>query len=64
MVKLWITKTVKKEGVTQSFLDWKFERCNYEELVDFVNATSLQYVRTYIYGQLELLPVQANKKEY
>ena len=36
MVKLWITKTVKKEGVTQSFLDWKFERCNYEELVDLL----------------------------
>ena len=36
MVKLWITKTVKKEGGTQSFLDWKFERCNYEELVDLL----------------------------
>ena len=36
MVKLWITKTVKKEGVTQSFLDWKFERCNYGELVDLL----------------------------
>ena len=28
------TKTVKKEGTTQSFLTWKFECCNYEELVD------------------------------
>ena len=25
MIKRWITKTVQKEGVTQSYLDWKFE---------------------------------------
>ena len=36
MVKLWITKTVKKEGVTQSFLHWKFEKCDFEELVDLL----------------------------
>ena len=33
MIKQWITETVKKEGVSQSYLDWKFERCNYLELV-------------------------------
>ena len=26
MIKQWVTKTVQKEGVTQSYLDWKFER--------------------------------------
>ena len=36
MVKLWITKTVKKEGVMQSFLHWKFEKCDFEELVDLL----------------------------
>ena len=36
MIKQWITKSVKKEGVTQSYLDWKFERCNYLELVDLL----------------------------
>ena len=34
--KQWITKTVKKEGTNQSFLTWKFECCNYEELVDIL----------------------------
>ena len=29
MIKLWITKTERKEGKVQSFLDWKFERCSY-----------------------------------
>ena len=33
LVKLWVTRTEKKEGVSQSFLDWKFERCNYVELI-------------------------------
>ena len=36
MIKQWITKTLQKEGVTQSYLDWKFERCNYLELVDLL----------------------------
>ena len=29
-------KDRKKEGVSQSFLDWKFERCNYVELIDLL----------------------------
>ena len=33
LVKLLETKTERKEGVTQSFLDWKFERCNYTGLI-------------------------------
>ena len=33
LIKLWVTKTVRKEGDAQSFMDWKFERCNYEQLV-------------------------------
>ena len=34
LVKLWVTKTERKQGVTQSYLHWKFERCNYIELID------------------------------
>ena len=37
LVKQWVTKTVRKEdGNAQSFLHWKFERCNYEELVNLL----------------------------
>ena len=36
LVKLWVTKTERKEGVAQSFLDWKFERCNYTGLIDLL----------------------------
>ena len=36
MIKQWITKTVQKECVTQSYLDWKLERYNYLELVDLL----------------------------
>ena len=34
LVKLWITKTERKEGKLQSFLDWKFERCSYLQLIN------------------------------
>ena len=33
MVKLWITLTERKNGNLTSYLHWKFERCNYLELV-------------------------------
>ena len=36
LVKLLVTKTVRKEGAVQSFMDCKFERCNYEQLVDLL----------------------------
>ena len=37
LVKLWVTKTVyNKEGNTQSFLHWKYEQCNYEQLVNLL----------------------------
>ena len=37
LVKLWYTKTEKKiDGTSQSFLHWKFERCNYVELADLL----------------------------
>ena len=36
LIKQWFTKTVTKDGSTQSFLSWKFVRCNYEELVDML----------------------------
>ena len=32
LIKQWVTKTVRKEGATQSFLHWKFEKCIYKEL--------------------------------
>ena len=31
-----MTKTERKEGVTQSYLHWKFERCNYIQLIDLL----------------------------
>ena len=42
LVKLWETKTERIEGVAQSFLDWKFERCNYTGLIDL----SMEYMST------------------
>ena len=37
LVKLWYTKTEKKiDGTSQSFLHWKFERCNYVELANLL----------------------------
>ena len=33
LVKIWVTKTECKEGAVQSFLHWKFERCNYTGLI-------------------------------
>ena len=36
LIKQWFTKTVTKGRSTQSFLSWKFVRCNYEELVDML----------------------------
>ena len=34
MVKLWVTKTKVKVGAQQSYLHWKYQRCNYTELVE------------------------------
>ena len=36
LVKLWITKTERKEGKVQSFLHWKFERCTYLQLINLL----------------------------
>ena len=36
LIKQWVTKPVKKEGITQFFLTLKLECCNYEELVDLL----------------------------
>ena len=36
MVKIWITKTERKEGRVQTFRDWKFERCNYVDLINLL----------------------------
>ena len=36
LVKILETKTVRKEGAVQSFMDWKLERCNYVQLVDLL----------------------------
>ena len=55
MIKQWITKTVKK-GVSQSYLDWKFKRCNYLELVELL-MEAMEVMAEHIYGIMELLPV-------
>ena len=36
LMNLWLTMTERKEGVAQSYLHWKFERCNYIELIDLL----------------------------
>ena len=36
MVKLWFTLTERKNGNLTSYLHWKFERCNYLELVNLL----------------------------
>ena len=36
MVKIWITKAERKERRVQSFLDWKFERCSYVDLINLL----------------------------
>ena len=36
LIKLWVTKTRRKEGAVQSFINWKIERCNYVQLVDLL----------------------------
>ena len=36
LTKQWITKTVKNDGATQSFLHWKFERCSYKEMAELL----------------------------
>ena len=38
MVKIWIRKTERKEGKIQSFLDWKFERCSCEDLINLLTT--------------------------
>ena len=45
LVKLWVTKTVhNKEGNTQSFLHWKYERCNYEQPVNLLMETMAEHL--------------------
>ena len=36
MIKIWITITERKEGKVQSFLDRKFERCCYVDLINLL----------------------------
>ena len=57
LVKLWVTE--RKEGVAQSFLDWKFERCNYTGLIDLLmEHMSTMSEHTFI---IELCAIQAKK---
>ena len=34
LVKQWISKNKDNNGVTQSYLHWKVDRCSYEDLID------------------------------
>ena len=36
---MWVTKTERKEGATQSFLHWAFEKCTYEELAHLLTGS-------------------------
>ena len=39
LIKQWVTKTERKEGATQSFLHWTFEKCTYEELAHLLTGS-------------------------
>ena len=34
LIKEWITKNKDNNGVSQSYLHWKVERCSYQDLID------------------------------
>ena len=34
LIKQWITKNKETNGVSQSYLQWKVERCSYQDLID------------------------------
>ena len=58
-VKLWITNTERKEGKVQSFLDWKFERCSYLQLINLLqkHITSMaehSFMASWNYWQYKL----------
>ena len=36
LIILWVTKTVRKVGAAQLFMDLNFERCNYVQLADLL----------------------------
>ena len=63
MVNIWITKTERKERKVQSFLDWKFERCSYEDLINLL-TTHVKSMAEQLYGQLELLAIQTGQEKY
>ena len=59
LVKLWITKTERKEGKVQSFLHWKFERCSYLQLINLLqkHITSMaehSFMASWNYWQCKL----------
>ena len=63
LVKLWVTKTERKQGVTQSYLHWKFEKCNYTTLIDLLmhhmkNMSEHTFMASWNYVQYK----QAKKK--
>ena len=39
LIKQWVTQTERKEGATQSFLHWTFEKCTYEELAHLLTSS-------------------------
>ena len=59
LVKLWITKTERKEGKVQSFLHWKFERCSYLQIINLLqkHITSMaehSFMASWNYWQYKL----------
>ena len=59
LVKLWITKTERKEGKMQSFLHWKFGRCSYLQLINLLqkHITSMaehSFMASWNYWQYKL----------
>ena len=61
LIKQWVTKTERKEGATQSFLHWTFEKCTYEELAHW---QSKFYGYTIIQCFLAVLPIQRSQEKY
>ena len=59
LVKSWIKKTERTNGKVNSFLHWKFDRCNYLRLIDLLlnKATSMaehSFMASWNYWQYKL----------
>ena len=57
LIKQWITKNKTNNGVSQSYLHWKVDRCSYQDLIDQIYNAIAFHGRTYISNLLELLSI-------